>query len=82
MGWVFLRSDEVLEIQSKLIELFGGSEGLRDEGALTSALLAAENREHYQNADLAVSLTLQRNHCGFAAPQCGKALPYRRLLLI
>ena len=53
MGWVFLRQEEVLEIHAKVIELFGGSEGIRDEGALTSALSAAENRQHYENADLA-----------------------------
>jgi len=35
-----------------LIEEFGGLHGLRDEGALESALTAAENLEYYKNADL------------------------------
>ena len=34
--------------------MFGGSPGLRDERALVSALAASENREHYENADLAI----------------------------
>ena len=53
MGWVFLRLEEVLKIHAKVIELFGGSPGIRDEGALSSALIAVENRQHYENADLA-----------------------------
>lgn len=53
MGWVFLRQEEVLKIHAKVIELSGGSEGIRDAGALSSALIAVENRQHYENADLA-----------------------------
>ena len=53
MGWVFLRQEEVLKIHAKVIELFGGGQGIRDEGALSSALIAVENRRHYENADLA-----------------------------
>ena len=48
-----LRKQEVLDIHARLIEEFGGTHGLRDEGALESALLAAENREYYEAADLA-----------------------------
>jgi death-on-curing protein len=50
---LFPHKDEVLEIHRKLIEGFGGSAGLRDEGLLDSALLAAAHRQHYEAADLA-----------------------------
>ena len=50
--FLFLTKEEVLEAQRDVIEEFGGSHGLRDEGALESALAAAENREYYENADL------------------------------
>lgn len=36
---LFPRKDEVLEIHRKLLEQFGGPPGIRDEGALDSALL-------------------------------------------
>lgn len=52
MPFLFPRKQEVLDIHARLIEEFGGSHGLRDEGALESALVAAENREYYENADL------------------------------
>ncbi|MGB8510138.1 MAG: type II toxin-antitoxin system death-on-curing family toxin [Pyrinomonadaceae bacterium] len=52
MPLLFPRKHEVLEIHAWLIEAFGGSQGLGDEGALESALTAAENRAHYENADL------------------------------
>ena len=52
MSFLFLRKQEVLEIHAGLIEEFGGLHGLRDEGALESALAAAENREYYESADL------------------------------
>ena len=43
---LFPRKDEVLEIHRKLLEQFGGLPGIRDEGLLDSALLAAANRQH------------------------------------
>jgi death-on-curing protein len=48
----FLRKQEVLDIHTRLIEEFGGAHGMRDEGALESALAAAEHREYYENVDL------------------------------
>lgn len=51
---LFLRKQEVLAIHAKLIDEFGGSHGLRDEGALESSLIAAENRAHYENTELAI----------------------------
>ena len=53
MPFLFPRKQDVLDIHARLAEEFGGGHGLRDEGALESALFAAENREYYENADLA-----------------------------
>ena len=50
----FLSKDEVLEIHRRNIEEFGGIHGLRDENAFESALMAAQNRAHYEGAGLAV----------------------------
>jgi death on curing protein len=50
--FLFPTKQEVLAIHARLIEAFGGSHGLRDEGALESALASAEYREYYENADL------------------------------
>jgi death-on-curing protein len=51
---VFVGKDEALELHYDSIERFGGSHGLRDEGAFESALRAAENRHYYENANLTV----------------------------
>ena len=64
---LFPRKDEVLEIHRRLLEQFGGRPGIRDEGLLDSALLAAANREHYEGAGLAICAAtyayhLTRNH--------------------
>lgn len=48
---IFLKKDEVIELHARAIDAFGGSNGLRDEGALESALVAAENRHFYAEAD-------------------------------
>lgn len=47
----FFSKEEVLELHRLNIERFGGSYGLRDEGAFESALTAAENRHYYEEAD-------------------------------
>lgn len=47
---IFPDKAKVLKLQYKLIERYGGIHGLRDEGALESALSAAENRVYYENA--------------------------------
>ncbi len=47
----FFTLQEIIDLQQSNIERFGGSPGLRDQGALESALMAAENREHYEDAD-------------------------------
>ena len=60
---LFLHKDEVLEIHRQLIGQFVGSTGIRDEGLLESALLAAANREHYEGANLPTyAFHLTRNH--------------------
>ena len=51
---IFPDKSAVLEIQSKLIERYGGIQGLRDAGALESALGAAENRAYYENAPIEI----------------------------
>ena len=62
MPFLFPRKQEVLDIHARLLEEFGGSHGLRDEGALESALVAVENREYYENADLATCATTYAYH--------------------
>jgi len=62
LSFLFPRKQEVLDIQGRLIETFGGAHGLRDEGALESALAAAENRAHYENAGLAVCAATYAYH--------------------
>lgn len=60
---LFPHKDEVLEIHRQLIERFGGLHGIRDENAFESALMAATNRNHYENADLATyAYHLTQNH--------------------
>lgn len=59
---IFLRKQEVINIQAQLIIAFGGSEGLRDEGALESALLAPEQRVYYEAANLAICAATYAYH--------------------
>lgn len=49
----FVDKFSVLIIQQKSIERFGGIHGLRDEGALESAVNAAKNRFYYETKDAA-----------------------------
>ena len=53
MPFLFPRKREVLDLHARLMDDFGGAHGIRNEGALASALAAPENRAHYENADLA-----------------------------
>ena len=50
---VWLTSDLVQAIHARQLKLFGGPPGLRDEGALESALGRPLNRAAYGGADLA-----------------------------
>lgn len=47
----FIDKTSVLIIHQKLIERYGGIHGLRDEGALESAIKAAENRFNYETEE-------------------------------
>lgn len=50
----FPNLDEILLIHAEIIKETGGSNGLRDVGALESALKAAENRLFYETENLAI----------------------------
>ena len=43
---------DVITVHARLIAETGGTGGIRDEGLLESALAAAENRHHYEEADV------------------------------
>lgn len=62
MSFLFLRKQEILQLHTLLIDKFGGSHGLRDEGALESALAAPENRVYYENAAFAVCAATYAYH--------------------
>jgi death-on-curing protein len=59
---LFPRKEEVLEVHRKLLAQFGGPPGVRDEGLLDSALLAAAHRQHYEGADLATCAATYAYH--------------------
>jgi len=48
---IFLTTEQVTRIHQANIKRFGGAEGLRDQGAFESAVLAAQNRYDYEEAD-------------------------------
>ena len=52
MSAIFLRKEELLAIQHRLIDESGGSHGILNEGALESAIVSVENRVHYEDADV------------------------------
>ncbi|MCP9495322.1 MAG: type II toxin-antitoxin system death-on-curing family toxin [Pyrinomonadaceae bacterium MAG19_C2-C3] len=58
----FLQVSDVMILHAESIAEFGGSYGLRDEGALQSAVLAAETRHHYEDADLATCAATYAYH--------------------
>ncbi len=59
---IFPCKKKVLEYHALQIEAFGGSHGLRDEGALESALMAPRNRYDYEGADLATCAATYAYH--------------------
>ena len=63
---IFLTKSEVLEIHRFSLERFGGSAGLRDEGAFESALVAVENRVAYEGADLFACAATYAHHLTMA----------------
>jgi death on curing protein len=62
MAWDFIALEEVLEAQADLIDEFGGTHGVRDQGALESALAAAENRAFYEQASLIICAATYAYH--------------------
>ena len=60
----FLSVDEVLSIQEKLIERFGGQPGVRDRGLLESALFRPQTGYYEDLAEMAAALfeSLLLNH--------------------
>jgi len=58
----FPELETVLKFHHILIERYGGSHGLRDQGALESALAAAQNRYFYEEADLATCAATYAYH--------------------
>lgn len=64
---VWLSSDLVKAFHGKQLSIFGGPPGMRDEGALESALGRPVNRWSYEGADLpelaaAYAFGIARNH--------------------
>ena len=59
---IFLSKTEILTIHFRAIEEFGGADGIRDEGALESALVAAENRSYYEQADISTCAATYAYH--------------------
>ncbi len=64
---VWLTTDLVKAIHAYQLQMFGGPPGIRDEGALESALGRAQNRWAYEGTDLATlaaayAFGIARNH--------------------
>ncbi|MEG9433070.1 type II toxin-antitoxin system death-on-curing family toxin [Terriglobus sp. ADX1] len=68
MSIIFVRGDALRNVQSRLIERYGGIPGVRDENLIESALARPRHLEHYQGetsiARLAAALSwaILRNH--------------------
>lgn len=64
---IWLDVAEVVDMHAEQLALFGGADGIRDQGMLESALARPKNRWHYGETDLAVlaaayAFGLARNH--------------------
>jgi len=53
---------DVLTVHARLIAETGGTGGLRDEASLESALVAAENRQHFDAADVVSCAATYADH--------------------
>ena len=65
--WNWLRHDLALAVHDELLAEHGGGEGVRDDGALESALARPRNRVAYGKADVAAlaagyAFGIARNH--------------------
>ena len=81
MNFEFVRADVLRDVEDRLIERYGGLAGVRDEGALESAMARPENLAAYAGLDsvaglgAAVAWAIVRSHpfndgnkrAGFAA---------------
>lgn len=68
MSIIFVRGDALRNVQSRLIERYGGISGVRDENLLESALARPQHLEHYEGETriprlaAALSWAILRNH--------------------
>jgi len=63
---ILLRKNEALALHDRAIREFGGADGVRDEGALESAVVSAENRLWYEQADAAACAAAYAYHLTMA----------------
>ncbi|MER2606763.1 MAG: type II toxin-antitoxin system death-on-curing family toxin [Siculibacillus sp.] len=66
-GPIWLTVEEVIALHERQLQRFGGPAGLRDRGALESALGRARNKWEYEGGDLALlaaahAFGIARNH--------------------
>jgi death on curing protein len=59
---IFLTKEQLFEIHSATLKAQGGSEGLRDENGLLSALASAENRFYYEEASIIICAATYAYH--------------------
>lgn len=67
MSWIWVPKETVLGVHAKSLVAYGGSEGVRDDGMLMSALGRPENLDAYGNPDAfelaaAYAFGIARNH--------------------
>lgn len=63
---LFPTKAEILTIHARSLREQGGSAGIRDEGVLESALVAAQNRVWYEGADLVACAATYAYHLAMA----------------
>lgn len=64
---IWLEVAEIMDMHAEQLALFGGADGIRDQGLLESALARPKNQWHYGETDLAglaaaYAFGLARNH--------------------
>jgi len=64
---IWLDVDEIIDMHTEQLAMFGGPEGIRDRGALESAIARPVNKWHYGETDMAslaaaYAFGLARNH--------------------
>jgi death-on-curing protein len=61
-GPIWLDIDEVIDVHSEQLAIFGGAEGVRDRGLLESAILRPVNQTDMAALAAAYAFGLARNH--------------------